>query len=68
MPTGETRLPAWMPDLVVRDLRVGSDVFDIRFNRADNETEFEVLRGPKDRVARRAMTQWARDLMGMKPS
>src|ERR1700733_909046 len=38
-------LPAWMPDLIVRDLRVGSNSFDIRFALKDGETTFDVIQG-----------------------
>jgi glycogen debranching enzyme len=55
-------LPDWMPKLTVRDLRVGSLTFDIRFARKGEETEFEVTQGPKDVVVRRAMTTWAEAL------
>jgi glycogen debranching enzyme len=55
-------LPPWMPDLTVRDLKLGSQRFDIRFQRKDGETEFEVVKGPKDCVMRRSMTQWAEQL------
>jgi hypothetical protein len=55
-------LPDWMPELTVRDLRVGSLTFDIRFARKGEVTEFEVTRGPKDVVVRRSMTEWAEAL------
>jgi glycogen debranching enzyme len=55
-------LPDWMPELTVRDLRVGSMTFDIRFSRKSEVTEFEVTRGPKNFVVRRAMTEWAEAL------
>jgi glycogen debranching enzyme len=48
-------LPEWLPDLLVRDLRVGDQVFDISFTREDGETAFEVLRGDASAVARRRM-------------
>ena len=51
-------LPEWLPDLVLRDLRIGSETFDIRFTRADGQTEFEVLRGDKTRVTRQRMAVW----------
>ena len=39
-------LPAWLPDLTIRDLRIGQHQLDIRFWRDDGEkTQFEVLRG-----------------------
>jgi glycogen debranching enzyme len=52
-------LPDWMPELTVRDLRIASLTFDIRFARKGEVTEFEVLNGPKDAVIRRAMMEWA---------
>ena len=38
-------LPQWLPDLTIRDLRVGKHKFDIRFWRDGERTEFEVLNG-----------------------
>jgi glycogen debranching enzyme len=55
-------LPSWMPDLTVRDLRIGPSVYDIRFTGCGAKTEFEVLRGPKSKVIRRSMTKWAKAL------
>ena len=55
-------LPDWMPELTVRDLRVGSLTFDMRFARKGEVTEFEVTRGPKDVVVRRSMTERAEAL------
>ncbi len=52
-------LPEWMSDLTVRDLRVGAMTFNIRFERHDGRTVFEVLRGPKDAVVRRPMAETA---------
>jgi glycogen debranching enzyme len=40
-------LPEWLPDLTVRDLRVGEQVLDIHFQRDGERTTFEVLRGDK---------------------
>jgi glycogen debranching enzyme len=57
-------LPVWMPDLTVRDLRVGSLTLDIRFCRKAGGTEFQVTRGPNDAVVRRPMTKWAEKLRG----
>jgi len=55
-------LPDWMPQLTVRDLRIASLTFDLRFARKGEITEFEVTQGPKDAVVRRAMTEWAKVL------
>ena len=51
-------LPDWLPSLVLRDLRVGQDVFDIRLVRDGERTQFAVLRGDPARVVRQAMTSW----------
>ena len=51
-------LPDWLPELTLRDLRVGSAVFDIRFVRGESETTYEVLRGDPACVIRRPMTVW----------
>jgi glycogen debranching enzyme len=57
-------LPEWMADLIVRDLRVGSMVFDIRFWRTVEMTDFEVIKGARECVRRRSMTDWSRELTG----
>jgi glycogen debranching enzyme len=51
-------LPDWLPSLVLRDLRVGPHVFDLRFSRTGDGTGYEVLRGDEQRVLRRAATVW----------
>ncbi len=51
-------LPEWMPDLLLRDLRVGQQVFDIRFTREGEHTGFEVVRGDPAHVVRQPMTVW----------
>ena len=38
-------LPAWLPDLTMRDLRVGRHRLDLRFWRDGDRTAFEVVRG-----------------------
>lgn len=48
-------LPPWLGDLTVRDLRIGEQVFDIRFWRSDEETRFDVLKGDPASVACREM-------------
>jgi glycogen debranching enzyme len=53
-------LPEWMPVLTVRDLKLGSQKFDIRFERSNGETVVEVLRGSKSRVIRRSMSEWSK--------
>ena len=38
-------LPAWLPDLTVRNLRIGKHKVDIRFWREGERTAFEVIQG-----------------------
>jgi glycogen debranching enzyme len=45
-------LPEWLPDITIRDLRVGRHKFDIRFWREGERTEFEVLDGNAKLVER----------------
>jgi len=47
-------LPAWLPDMMLIDLRLGRRRFDIRFWRDGKETLFEVLRGKRSAVERKA--------------
>ena len=46
--------PAWLPDLTVMDLQVGTQNFDLRFWRDGETTRWEVLKGDHDAVARRS--------------
>jgi len=45
-------LPAWLPDLTVRDLRIGEHKLDIRFWTEGGETAFEVIKGDPKVVER----------------
>jgi hypothetical protein len=49
-------LPDWLPELTVRDLRVGAAVFDLRFSRDGPATRFEVLKGDAAVVEQRSFT------------
>jgi cellobiose phosphorylase len=49
-------LPAWLPDVKLIDLRLGRRKFDIRFWRDDKETLFEVLKGKRSAVERKAIS------------
>jgi glycogen debranching enzyme len=49
-------LPDWLPDVTLTDLRLGRRRFDIRFWRDGKETLFEVQRGNRGAVARRAVS------------
>jgi hypothetical protein len=48
-------LPAWLPDVTLVDIRLGRRRFNIRFWREGNETLFEVLKGNRTAVERKAM-------------
>ncbi|MEH6952949.1 hypothetical protein V4R08_17095 (plasmid) [Nitrobacter sp. NHB1] len=48
-------LPDWLPEITVRDLKLGKESFDIRFVQFGNDTQFQVLKGPPDGVSRRPM-------------
>ncbi len=50
----DPHLPDWLPDLVLSDIAVGDMQFDLRVSGQDGEAKVEVLRGPADRVLRRA--------------
>jgi glycogen debranching enzyme len=45
-------LPAWLPDITVRDLRIGKHKLDIRFWRDGEQTAFDVLKGDPKLVER----------------
>jgi len=45
-------LPAWLPDLTVRDLRIGNHKLDIRFWTEGGQTAFEVIKGDPKVVER----------------
>ncbi|MDR3472275.1 MAG: hypothetical protein P4M09_11380 [Devosia sp.] len=60
----DPHLPAWMPDLTVRDLRLGAEVFDIQFLRTGEKTSFKVTKGSKEAVELRPMRAWAKELTG----
>jgi hypothetical protein len=45
-------LPQWLPDLAVRDIRLGRHELDIRFWREGEETAFEVIKGDPKLVER----------------
>jgi glycogen debranching enzyme len=45
-------LPKWLPDLTIRDLRIGTNKLDLRFWREGQETAFEVTKGDPSVVER----------------
>ena len=46
-------LPPWLPDVTIRNLKVGSQHLSIRFWREGDATHHEVLDGPSEMVERR---------------
>ena len=54
----DPQLPDWLPDLTLRDLRVGEAVLDVAFRRDGDATRWEVLRGEPSMVERRAWGPW----------
>ena len=46
-------LPDWLPEITLSDLRLGRRQFDIRFWRDGDKTQWQVLKGNRDSVARR---------------
>ena len=61
-------LPDWLPDLTLRDLRMGHHHFDLRFWREGEETCFEVLRGNKNAVRQRSAFEHLTLLRNGKPA
>jgi glycogen debranching enzyme len=57
-------LPEWLPDLTIRDLRIGNHKLDIRFWRDGEKTKFQVLNGDPNVVE---LTS-GRPLIDMMPS
>lgn len=60
-------LPAWLPDLTVRDLRIGKKKIDIRFWREGEKTAFEVAKGDPGLVEHRDFRQSMTDIDGSGP-
>ena len=57
-------LPDWLPDITLRDLRLGHHRLDILFRRDGDRTVWDVLRGDARLVKHRTAT----DMLHMKPS
>ncbi|MEX3897815.1 amylo-alpha-1,6-glucosidase [Paraburkholderia sp. BR10954] len=55
-------LPPWIDTLTLRNLKVGAQIFDIRFTRTDGSTECEVLKGTSKSASRRPITSWRDEL------
>ena len=56
-------LPFWLPDVTLRDLKLGKESFDIRFERKQSTTVWTVLRGPENAVVRRPLSAWFEQLL-----
>jgi glycogen debranching enzyme len=52
----DPKLPDWLPDVKLIDLRLGRRRFDIRFWRDGKETLLEVLKGKRSDVERKAVS------------
>jgi hypothetical protein len=54
-------LPDWMPDVTLKDMRLGGHTLDLRFWRDGPKTHWEVLRGDPSLVAQRScrLCPWA---------
>jgi glycogen debranching enzyme len=50
-------LPMWLPDVTLKNLRLGKHYFDIRFLRMDGKTEWEVMRGDPAMVRYRSSVE-----------
>jgi len=50
-------LPAWLPDITLYDLRIGREIFDIRFERLQGDVTVTVLRGDARTVRRRSIVE-----------
>jgi glycogen debranching enzyme len=49
----DPRLPDWLPDLVVKDLRVGQRQYDLRFWREGAASRWEVMKGEASTAVQR---------------
>ena len=48
-------LPGWLPDVTLKNLRMGADVFELRIAGSGADTTIEVLAGDPGKVVRRPM-------------
>jgi glycogen debranching enzyme len=60
-------LPSWLPDVTLRDLKVGRNKFDIRFHREQEATVWTALSGPETSVVSRPLRMWSQNLTGNSP-
>ena len=60
-------LPPWLPDLTLRDLRVGDQTFDLRIEGVNGDAQVDVLRGDPGRIRRRSFALGS-ELLSRPPS
>jgi glycogen debranching enzyme len=58
----DPKLPDWLPDVMLSDLRIGSQVLDIEFRRKGKKTEFSVVKGDPAVVIERAFEGYPFDV------
>ena len=63
----DPQLPKWLPDVTLRNVRVGKAVLDLAFRRDGEETRWEVLRGDAAMVERRGWGAWNVATHGSRP-
>jgi glycogen debranching enzyme len=56
-------LPPWLPDLTLRDLRVGAQIFDLQIHGKGAQVEIDVFKGDASRVRRRSFVA-ASEMLG----
>jgi glycogen debranching enzyme len=60
-------LPPWLPDITLRDLRIGKETFDIRFEGSASDTTVTVLRGDPSKIRRRPSVEGSNLLRSVPP-
>lgn len=50
----DSALPEWLPDLTIRNLSVGDQLFDLRLWRTEDRTRWELMAGDAEWVSQRA--------------
>ena len=61
-------LPPWLPDLTLKDLRIGSQTFEIHVEGQGNDIRVDVRAGNPDNVKRRSIVDFYRNLSTIEPS
>ena len=63
----DPHLPEWLPDLTLRNVRVGKAVLDVAFRREGDGTRWDVLRGNAAMVERKEWGAWRVTEPALKP-